>query len=71
MLTNIFSPAIEQASARTLPQSQEKVVANKHGSAIIRRENVNDMIKTDLFERARTIYSRGRRRNTQRASEII
>jgi len=72
MLLTIFEGS-DNTMDLSMFESEGRTHANEEQSGIIRRNRrtVEPSYHTDLFDRARNIYSRGRQRFTFKASRII
>jgi len=68
MLTTLFSRGDDMAEYEPIPKPNQDL----GDSAIVRRRPLDTAAsEIDLFEQARKIYSRGRRRFSRRASRIV
>lgn len=72
MLKGLFNDNFNGSYLSLVPDLRTEQESENSSSAIIRREDtVEASAETDLFDRARVIYLRGRRRYTRKASGII
>jgi hypothetical protein len=71
MLKNLLSSTSKFADLSIFPIETIRL-SEEQPSAIIRRETMTTIAaETDLFDRARSIYFRGRRRYPRKAAGII
>lgn len=72
MRKGLFNDNFNGSYLSLFPDLQTEQEPENSSSAIIRREDTDvASAESDLFDRARIIYLRGRRRYTRKASGII